>query len=45
MWAFVIFGIPLFLHALNRGVMDYVDGWIVSFVFGEEVFALYRVGA
>jgi O-antigen/teichoic acid export membrane protein len=45
MWAFVIFGIPLVLHALNSGVMDYVDGWIVSFFFGEEVFALYRFGA
>jgi len=25
--------------------MDYVDGWIVSLVFGEESFALYRYGA
>ena len=25
--------------------MDYVDGWIVSLVYGEESFALYRYGA
>jgi O-antigen/teichoic acid export membrane protein len=45
MWAFVVFSIPLVLHALNGGVMDYVDGWIVSFFFGDELFALYRFGA
>jgi O-antigen/teichoic acid export membrane protein len=44
-WAFALFALPLILHAFNSGLMDYVDGWIVSLVFGEESFALYRYGA
>ncbi|MDX1477979.1 MAG: hypothetical protein R3301_09765 [Saprospiraceae bacterium] len=43
--AFFLFALPLVLHALNSGLMDYVDGWIVSIYFGEEQFALYRYGA
>lgn len=43
--AFFVFAIPLVLHAFNSGVMDYVDGWIVSFFYGDEMFALYRYGA
>lgn len=42
---YIAFSIPLVLHALNNGLMDYVDGWIVSAFFGEEQFALYRFGA
>ena len=44
-WAFFIFAIPLVLHAFYSGIMDYVDGWIVSLFFGEEMFAYYRFGA
>ncbi|MDX1406539.1 MAG: hypothetical protein R3330_00350 [Saprospiraceae bacterium] len=43
--AFFVFALPLVLHALNSGLMDYVDGWIVSIYFGDEQFALYRYGA
>jgi O-antigen/teichoic acid export membrane protein len=42
---FFVFVFPLVLHAFNSGLMDYVDGWIVSLYFGEEQFALYRFGA
>ena len=45
MWTFVVFAFPLVLHAFNSGLMDYVDGWIVSLFYGEESFALYRYGA
>ncbi len=43
--AFIGFALPLVLHALNSGLMDYVDGWVVSAYFGDEQFALYRYGA
>ena len=43
--AFMLFSLPLVLHALNSGLMDYVDGWIVSWFFGDELFAVYRYGA
>lgn len=42
---FCVFSIPLILHALNSGIMDYVDGWIVSVFYGDETFAQYRYGA
>lgn len=42
---FIVFSLPLVLHALNSGLMDYVDGWIVSGYFGDETFAVYRYGA
>lgn len=45
MWAFVVFALPLIIHAFNGGLMDYVDGWIVSLFYGDESFALYRYGA
>lgn len=45
MFGFLAFAAPLIIHALNSGVMDYVDGWIVSVFFGEEEFARYRYGA
>ncbi len=45
MWAFIVFALPLVIHAFNSGLMDYVDAWIVSFFYGEESFALYRYGA
>ena len=45
MWTFFVFAIPLILHAFNSGLMDYVDGWIVSLFFGEDSFAWYRYGA
>lgn len=45
MWAFVAFAMPLVIHAFNGGLMDYVDGWIVSFFYGQETFAVYRYGA
>jgi hypothetical protein len=32
-------------HAFNSGLMDYIDGWIVSGYFGEDMFARYRYGA
>jgi len=43
--AFFVFVLPLVLHAFNGGLMDYIDGWIVSWYFGDEQFALYRFGA
>ena len=43
--AFIVFVFPLVFHAFNSGLMDFVDGWIVSWYFGEEQFALYRFGA
>ena len=43
--AFAVFSIPLIVHAFNSGLMDYVDGWIVSWFFGDETFAVYRYGA
>src|SRR5690606_31499220 len=44
-WAFIGFSMPLIFHALNSGIMDYVDGWIISLFYGDETFALYRFGA
>ena len=44
-WAFFVFALPLVLHAFNGGIMDYVDGWIVSMFYGEGTFAQYRFGA
>ena len=44
-FAFVLFALPLIFHALNSGLMDYVDGWIVTGYFGDDKFALYRYGA
>lgn len=43
--SFVAFSFPLILHALSSGLMDYVDGWIVSLFYGDEMFAIYRFGA
>jgi len=42
---FLGFALPLIFHALNSGLMDYIDGWIVSGYFGEDMFARYRYGA
>jgi O-antigen/teichoic acid export membrane protein len=42
---FIVFAIPLILHALSSGLMDFVDGWIVSLFYGDEMFAIYRFGA
>ncbi len=42
---FFIFVLPLVLHAFNGGLMDYIDGWIVSWYYGDAQFALYTFGA
>jgi O-antigen/teichoic acid export membrane protein len=43
--AFFVFVLPLVVHAFNGGLMDYIDGWIVSWYYGEEQFAIYTFGA
>jgi O-antigen/teichoic acid export membrane protein len=45
MWGFVAFSMPMIIHSFNSGLTDYVDGWIVSFFYGDDTFALYRYGA
>jgi O-antigen/teichoic acid export membrane protein len=42
---YLAFALPLMFHAFNSGLMDYIDGWIVSGYFGEDMFARYRYGA
>lgn len=42
---FLGFALPLVLHSLMSGIMDYVDNWLVSWFYDEAQFAVYRYGA
>jgi len=42
---FLIFGLPLILHVLLGGGMEYVDGFIVNEYFERSEFTLFRYGA
>ena len=46
-WQLILYSVlPLSLHGLLGGGMEYVDGWIVSSYFSEvEQFAIFRYGA
>ena len=42
---FLVFSFPLVLYLLLGNAMEYIDGFIVSKYFEEEMFAIFRYGA